>query len=84
MAMVDHGLPKVSLGPTMPDPSTPCGQATPEKVFVLPRQYAYALDTLKIGLLVYFTSSGRNFSSIRLKWRRMVRAIVVYSFSEGG
>jgi hypothetical protein len=25
-----NGLPKVSLGPAMPDPSTPCGRATPE------------------------------------------------------
>jgi hypothetical protein len=25
-----HGLPKVSPGHAMPDPSTPCGQATPE------------------------------------------------------
>jgi hypothetical protein len=25
-----HGLPKVSTGPTMPDPSIPCGQASPE------------------------------------------------------
>jgi hypothetical protein len=25
-----YGLPKVSLGPTMPNPSTPCGRATPE------------------------------------------------------
>jgi hypothetical protein len=25
-----HGLPKVSPGPTMPEPSTPCGRATPE------------------------------------------------------
>jgi hypothetical protein len=25
-----HGHPKVSLGPTMPYPSKPCGQATPE------------------------------------------------------
>jgi hypothetical protein len=27
MARGGHELPKVSLGPTMPDPSTPCGQA---------------------------------------------------------
>jgi hypothetical protein len=25
-----HGLPKVSLGPAMPDPSMPCWRATPE------------------------------------------------------
>jgi hypothetical protein len=25
-----HGLPKVSLGPAMPDSSTPCERATPE------------------------------------------------------
>jgi hypothetical protein len=25
-----HGFPKASLGPDMPDPSTPCGRATPE------------------------------------------------------
>jgi hypothetical protein len=25
-----HGLPKVSLWPAMPDPSMPCGRATPE------------------------------------------------------
>jgi hypothetical protein len=25
-----HGLPKVSLGPAMPTPSTPCGRDTPE------------------------------------------------------
>jgi hypothetical protein len=30
MAMGIHGLPKVSPGPAMPDPSTPCGRATPE------------------------------------------------------
>jgi hypothetical protein len=30
MARGGHGLPKVSSGPTMPDPSTPCGQAIPE------------------------------------------------------
>jgi hypothetical protein len=30
MARGGHGLPKVSTGSTMPDPSTPCGQATPE------------------------------------------------------
>jgi hypothetical protein len=30
MAMGGHGLPKVSLGPPMPCPSTPCGRATPE------------------------------------------------------
>jgi hypothetical protein len=29
MAMGGHGLPEVSLGPTMPYLSTPCGQATP-------------------------------------------------------
>jgi hypothetical protein len=25
-----HGFPKVLLGPTMPDPSMPCGRASPE------------------------------------------------------
>jgi hypothetical protein len=30
MARGAHGLPKVSLGPAMPDPSTPCGRATRE------------------------------------------------------
>ena len=25
-----HGLPKVSCGPAMPDPYTPCGRATPQ------------------------------------------------------
>jgi hypothetical protein len=30
MARGGHGLPKVSLGPVMPDPSTPCGRPTPE------------------------------------------------------
>jgi hypothetical protein len=30
MAGGDHGLPKVSLGPAMPYPSTSCGWATPE------------------------------------------------------
>jgi hypothetical protein len=30
MARVGHALPKVSLGPTVPYPSTPCGRATPE------------------------------------------------------
>ena len=30
MARGGHGLPKVSPGPAMPDPSTPCGRATPE------------------------------------------------------
>jgi hypothetical protein len=29
MARDGHGLPKVLLGPAMPDPSTPCGRATP-------------------------------------------------------
>jgi hypothetical protein len=28
-----HGLLKVSLGPAMPYPSTPCGRATPETAF---------------------------------------------------
>jgi hypothetical protein len=30
MARGDHGLPKVSLGPIIPDPSMPCRRATPE------------------------------------------------------
>ena len=30
MARGSHGLPKVSPGPAMPDPSTPSGWATPE------------------------------------------------------
>jgi hypothetical protein len=30
MATGGHGLPKVSIRPTMPDPSTPCGRASPE------------------------------------------------------
>jgi hypothetical protein len=30
MARSIHGLPKVSPGPTMPNPSTPCGRATPK------------------------------------------------------
>jgi hypothetical protein len=30
MAKGNHGLPKVSPGPTMPNPSTPCGRATRE------------------------------------------------------
>jgi hypothetical protein len=30
MARGDHGLPKVSPGPAMPDRSMPCGWATPE------------------------------------------------------
>jgi hypothetical protein len=30
MAEGGHGLPKVSPGPAMPDPSKPCGRATPE------------------------------------------------------
>jgi hypothetical protein len=30
MAWGGHELPKVSLGPAMPDPSTPCRRATPE------------------------------------------------------
>jgi hypothetical protein len=29
-----HGLPKVSLEPTMPYPSLPCGRATPEMALV--------------------------------------------------
>jgi hypothetical protein len=29
MARGGHGLPKVSPGPAMPDPFTPCGRATP-------------------------------------------------------
>jgi hypothetical protein len=33
MASSGHGLPKVSFGPAMPDPSTPCGRATPETTF---------------------------------------------------
>jgi hypothetical protein len=31
MARGGYGLPKVSPGPAMLDPSTPCGQATPER-----------------------------------------------------
>jgi hypothetical protein len=30
MAKGIHGLPKVSSGPALPNPSTPCGRATPE------------------------------------------------------
>jgi hypothetical protein len=30
MATGIHGLPKVSPRPAMPDPSTPCGRATPK------------------------------------------------------
>jgi hypothetical protein len=30
MARGGHGLPKVSPGPAMPNPSKPCGRATPE------------------------------------------------------
>jgi hypothetical protein len=30
MATGGHGLPKVSLRPAMPNPSTPCGRASPE------------------------------------------------------
>jgi hypothetical protein len=30
MGRGDHGLPKVSPGPTMPYPSMPCGRASPE------------------------------------------------------
>jgi hypothetical protein len=30
MAWGGHGLPKVSCGPAMPNPSTPCGRATSE------------------------------------------------------
>jgi hypothetical protein len=30
MARGGHGIPKVSPGPAMPDPSTPCGRATAE------------------------------------------------------
>jgi hypothetical protein len=30
MARGIHGHPKVTAGPAMPDPSTPCGRATPE------------------------------------------------------
>jgi hypothetical protein len=30
MARGGHGLPKVSPGPTLPNPSTPCGGATAE------------------------------------------------------
>jgi hypothetical protein len=30
MARVGHALPKVSLGPAIPYPSTPCRRATPE------------------------------------------------------
>jgi hypothetical protein len=33
MARGGHGLPEVSLGPAMPYPYTPCGQATPETAF---------------------------------------------------
>jgi hypothetical protein len=33
MARGGHGLPKVSSGPAMPDPSMPCGQATPDDRF---------------------------------------------------
>jgi hypothetical protein len=32
MARGDHGLPKVLLGPALPDPSMPCGWATPVTV----------------------------------------------------
>jgi hypothetical protein len=30
MARGDHGIPKVSPGPALPYPFTPCGRATPE------------------------------------------------------
>jgi hypothetical protein len=35
MAGGNHGLPKVSLGPAMPDPSMPCGRASPETTLQL-------------------------------------------------
>jgi hypothetical protein len=30
MARDGHGLPEISRGPAIPNPSMPCGQATPE------------------------------------------------------
>jgi hypothetical protein len=45
MAKGGHGLSKVSPGPTMPDPSTPCGQATHKMAVFYPfghhTPYAY-------------------------------------------
>jgi hypothetical protein len=35
MARGDHGLPKVSPGLTMPNPSTPCRRDTPETALLL-------------------------------------------------
>jgi hypothetical protein len=39
---IGHGLPKVLPGPAMPNPSTPCGQATPEtaKFYSMPIEMA--------------------------------------------
>jgi hypothetical protein len=45
-----HGLPKVLPGPAMPDPSTPCGRATP-KTALWPFQ---GWPTCKVGGLWQF------------------------------
>jgi hypothetical protein len=37
MAWGGHGLPKVSPGPAIPYPSTPCGQTTPKTSLQLPQ-----------------------------------------------
>jgi hypothetical protein len=63
MARGSHGIPKVSLGPALLDPSTPCGRATPETAlqpfqgwpaavyypFGHPAPYAYVFHSLTIG-----------------------------------
>jgi hypothetical protein len=52
MSRGGHGLPNVSLGPTMPDPSTPCGRATPETAL----QSFYGWSAHKVGGLWQFST----------------------------
>jgi hypothetical protein len=55
MARGGHGLPKVSLGPAMPHPSTPCERATPETPRRTPMRFADPSTVRSNGIF-----SGQN------------------------
>jgi hypothetical protein len=59
MARGGHGLPKVSLGSAMPDPSTPCGWAIPETAVLYPLGHPapFAHESVLIYHLLGFAQS---------------------------
>jgi hypothetical protein len=67
-----HGLLKVSLGPAMPNPSTPCGRSTPETAVFQPLGHPHAVRLCA----PHSTTRSQETRFIRGEWQTAIWIII--------